>query len=95
MLLIFHELVVLVHRLCTDTKAFKVLIKLDENATDVNMAINDNAKEPGETNQNEVHDYKHVTVPEKLILHQEVQMLNQRSLRPLGLQEVISSHRQV
>ena len=43
-----------------------MLIKLDENATDVNMAINDNAKEPGETNQNEVHDYKHVTVPEKI-----------------------------
>ena len=64
MLLNFHYLVVMVHIFCSNTKIFKIPIKVDANATDVPMGLNENYKEPGETNNNEVHNDRHATAQE-------------------------------
>ena len=40
--------------------------EVDDNATDVTMGINENSKQPGETNYNEVHNYQHATVPDQV-----------------------------
>ena len=50
MLLNFHFLVVLVHRLFSITITYKIPSKVDDNATDVSIVINYNDKEPVETN---------------------------------------------
>ena len=50
MLLNINFIVVLVNRFYSNTKTFKILSKLDDNATDVTMDLNKNTKEPGETN---------------------------------------------
>ena len=39
--------------------------KVDANATDVCMGLNNDSKESGETNKNEVHNDQHATVPGK------------------------------
>ena len=48
MLLNFHFLVALVHLFCSNTKTFKVSIKVNADATCVPMGRNENAQKPGE-----------------------------------------------
>ena len=65
MFLKFHFLVVLVHIFFSNAKISKMRSKVDANATDVCMGLNNDSKESGETNENEVHNDQHATVPEK------------------------------
>ena len=62
----FHLLVVLVHIFCSNTKTFKIPSKLDTNATDYSVVINENVKEPGDTKNNELHDDQHANAPEQI-----------------------------
>ena len=39
---------------------------MDANTTDVPIGIKYTTKEPGETKENEVNDYKYATAPEKI-----------------------------
>ena len=52
MLLIFHLLVVLVHRFVSNTRTFEMSNKVYANETDVPRGINYNVQEPVETNNN-------------------------------------------
>ena len=51
-LLNFYFLVVLVHIFFSNTKIFKIPSKVDANENDVPIGLNDNIREPGETNKN-------------------------------------------
>ena len=59
------------------------------------MALNENSKEPGETNENEVNDDQHATATEQIRFNLEFQIITQCCLVHIGLQQDIRSHWQV
>ena len=61
MLLNLYFLVVLSHIFFSNTKTFRIPIKVDANTNDTYVGLNNNSQEPGETNTNEVHNDQHAT----------------------------------
>ena len=96
MLLNFHFHVDLVHRFRSNTEIFKITGKVNANATDFPICLNEIPKKQEEQTRNKYTMINMTLHHDKLILHMEFQMITQRCvLRPLGLHQVIPNHHQV